>query len=102
MEDFHRYISVAGYSTAALFGVVLGNYLSGIVDPSASNPLVDLGAGLVVLGIPAFLMHKNDGIEGSFRLMIGVSGATMAWRGLLAPGILNLQQNLPTQVGSVI
>ena len=97
-EYLMRFGSVCGFALAAILGVCAANYIDGYV---ASSPWMELGAGVVVTAVPAFLVHESGGAVGMLRILMGVAGVTLILRAICSAGMLNLQASLPAQVAGV-
>lgn len=90
------YFHVLGYSFAALLGVIGANYIDGYVSGFATGyvGIGEIVAGLLIVAIPVLALHKNEGIYGALRILIGVAGTALVFRGVIS----QLGIALPAQV----
>lgn len=90
-----------GLSVAAIAGYITANYLN---LSSQYGSLAETGAGLVIFGVPIFLLKEKGLAYSMVRLYLGVLGLTMILRGVFGngtvAGLINVP--LPNQISNAI
>ena len=102
-EHIKHFGHVAGYSFAALLGVIGANYVDTYTTSIGQPIAVNIVGGLILLGVPVFAMKKAEGWMGALRLLLGVAGMALLLRGVLSPSMPYMKGvTLPTQISGVI